>query len=180
MVYTLTDPACIRLPLILLPSLIDIKDSRDRNLTLRLINQAETTATATYVKMKVKVPRCVHNLASTKSSVSQTCQFNADDRTIEWEVKKSSGGTEESVTCRLMVESREQFCLSDIGPITLTFNITNFSSSGLVVRTVRVDHAIKSHDNSASVREQSPECFFGVSTKSASYTVRTDCSSSSL
>ena len=59
--------------------------------------------------------------------------------------------------------------LSDIGPISVVFNITNFSASGLVVRTAHVEMP---GNKEASL--QGPECFFGVSTKAASYTVRTD------
>lgn len=169
MVYTLSESACIRLPILLLPSVSPIQQSRDRSLSLRLINQAESNASASHVRVKVQLPQCVSSVSSVRCNERQTCQFNPDDKVMDWEVKRSSGGSEEIITVRLILHPDNCVELSDVGPISVAFNITNFSASGLVVRTAHVEMP-----GGKEVSLQGPECFFGVSTKAASYTVRTD------
>lgn len=42
-----------------LPTVLSVTHYRDQNLHLRLINQAEAHATASYIRVKVKLPHCV-------------------------------------------------------------------------------------------------------------------------
>ncbi|KAK3802705.1 hypothetical protein RRG08_001967 [Elysia crispata] len=170
MVYTLSDPACIQIPILLIPALASIEGSRDQNLSLRLINQAESRITASYVRVKVKLPSWVQSISTTKSGLAHTSNFNADEKVAEWEVKRFHGGQEESICFRLICTFEKSLSLSDVGPISIAFNITHFSASGLVVRMAEVEHQASAQDPSL----QRPECFFGVSTKAASYSVRTD------
>ncbi|XP_059166608.1 uncharacterized protein LOC131948902 [Physella acuta] len=167
MVYTLSDSACIHIPLLVIPSLLAIDGSRDQNFSLRLKNQAESHTTASYVRVKIKLPACVSSISTTKSGERQSSQYHSTEKIAEWEIKKSPGGTEEKITFRLINNTDRAINLADIGPISVAFNITNFSASGLVVRMARVE-------GQAEPMSQTPECYFGVSTKSASYTVRTD------
>ncbi|RUS86257.1 hypothetical protein EGW08_005999 [Elysia chlorotica] len=170
MVYTLSDPACIQVPILLIPALTPIEGSRDHNLNLRLINQADRRIAASYVRVKVKLPSWIQSISTTKSGPEHTSHFNVNEKVAEWEVKKFCGGQEESIFFRLICTSDKSLSLSDVGPISIAFNITHFSASGLVVRMAEVENQVAAQDSSL----QRPECFFGVSTKAASYSVRTD------
>ncbi|GFO48269.1 Ap-1 complex subunit mu, partial [Plakobranchus ocellatus] len=100
MVYTLSDPACIRIPILLIPTMTAIEGSRDQNLRLLLINQAESRAVASYVRVKVKLPSWIQSISTTKSGPEHTSSFNTDDKTADWEVKRFHGGQEESILFR--------------------------------------------------------------------------------
>ncbi|GFR92294.1 AP-4 complex subunit mu-1 [Elysia marginata] len=171
MIYTLSDPACIRIPILVTSTFTPIAESRDQNLSLCLINQAETRTVASYVRVKVKLPSWVQSISTTKSGPDHTSHFNSDEKTAEWEVKRFHGGGEESILFRLISTSDKSFSLCDVGPISVAFNITHFSASGLVVRMAEVENQTMTTQDPNSQR---PECFFGVSTKAASFTVRTD------
>ncbi|CAG5132540.1 unnamed protein product, partial [Candidula unifasciata] len=169
MIYTLSDSACINIPVLVVPSLVPVDGSRDQNLHLRLINQAESHATASYIRVKVKLPHCVSSVATTKhgEQTAQSSNFVPAEKFVEWEVKRSEGGSEAAITFRLILNTDKSLELADIGPISVAFNLTNFSASGLVVKVARVEE----HTDPTSPTH---ECYFGVSTKAASYTVRTD------
>ncbi|CAL1534614.1 unnamed protein product [Lymnaea stagnalis] len=168
MVYTLSDSACIHLPIIVIPLLAAVEGSRDYKFSLRLINQAENFATASYVRVKVKLPLWVSSVSTTKSGERQTSVFDSVEKTAEWEIKRSPGGSEEIIIFRLINQTDKPIELSNIGPISIAFNMTHFSASGLVVKMARVE------GQPTDPMSLPPECFFGVSTKAASYTIRTD------
>lgn len=168
MMYTLSDSACIHIPILVVPSLVPVDGSRDQNLKLRLINQADSQATASYIRVKVKLPHSVASVATTKhgEQTGQSSTFVPPEKLVEWEIKRSTGGSEAAITFRLILNTDKSLELADIGPISVGFNLTNFSASGLMVKVARVEG---NTDTDAT-----PECYFGVSTKAASYTVRTD------
>ncbi|KAI8788536.1 AP-4 complex subunit mu [Biomphalaria glabrata] len=168
MVYTLSDSACIHIPVVLIPSLMPIDDSRDYKFSLRLINQAESRARASYIRVKVKLPSWVTSVCTTKSGDNQSSHFDSQETSAEWEVKKSAGRTEAFITFRLINPKDKSINLSDIGPISIAFYMTQFSASGLVVNMAKME------TQSPDPLSVPPNFFFGVSTKAASYIVRTD------
>lgn len=172
MVYTLSQQACIRIPILLMSTLTSIQESRDQNFNLRLINQADSRTLASYVRVKVKVPSWIQSISTTKSDPEHTSHFNVEEKAVDWEIKRFQGGREESISFRLICTSDKVLSLSDVGPISVAFNITHFSSSGLVVRSAQVEN----HNSAAQdLSLQQPECYFGVSTKAASFTILCHC-----
>ncbi|BFZ06791.1 hypothetical protein BsWGS_09830 [Bradybaena similaris] len=169
MIYTLSDSACIHIPVIVVPSLVPVDGSRDQNLHLRLINQAEPHATASYIRVKVKLPHCVSSVSTAKqgNQMAQSSIFIPAEKVVEWEMKRSPGGSEAAITFRLIINSDKSLELADIGPISIAFTLTNFSASGLGVKVARVE-------GHTDPENPTPECYFGVSTKAASYTLRTN------
>jgi len=71
--------------------------------------------------------------------VGQASEYNQKDRTVIWKIKKFQGGTEQTLRCKITLESSHTASVrKEIGPISMNFEIPMFNPSSLKVRYLRI------------------------------------------
>lgn len=86
-------------------------------------------------------------------AVGQTAEFDAKSREVVWAIKKFQGGTEQVLRTRITLSAPSGAQIrKEIGPISLSFEIPMYNSSGLQVRYLRIAETSKSYKPSRWVR----------------------------
>ncbi|KAK3093766.1 hypothetical protein FSP39_019977 [Pinctada imbricata] len=148
MTYSVCDAMSVKIPFQLRTFVESIQGSRDVNLTLRLQSCFPHQMTAMGVKLKVTVPAVVDNISKHLDSDvghEQSAEFKHSDREIIWQVKSFPGNTQVVAHFRLINNSNSVISKSDIGPYGLDFEISGYSSTGLLIRNVKVMSKDKSN-----------------------------------
>lgn len=91
------------------------------------------------------------------SATGQSAEYLSSEHRLVWTLKKFSGGTEASLSCRVTLASGAgtsgaQNAKKEVGPVSLTFEIPMYNVSNLQVRYLRIAEMHKSYNPCRWVR----------------------------
>jgi len=71
--------------------------------------------------------------------VGQSAEYDQKERKAVWKIKKFVGGTEQTLRCRVTLESAHNSAIrKEVGPISMNFEIPMYNPSNLQVRYLRI------------------------------------------
>lgn len=71
--------------------------------------------------------------------MGQAAEYDQKERKVVWKIKKFGGGTEQTLRCRIALDSAHTVAVrKEVGPINMNFEVPMFNPSNLQVRYLRI------------------------------------------
>lgn len=150
--YTVSGEMSLNQPFSLRSFVGDAEGSRDFKVTLRLQSNFPSSIVAVNVKVRFSLPKSVSSISSKLSSEEQTADVNDADKQVVWTLKRIPGKTECIAEFRLINQSHGRISQQAVDPVVLEFEISGYTSSGLVIRGLKVQGADKGQQRKQFVR----------------------------
>ncbi len=91
--------------------------------------------------VKFTVPKNVSSVGTeiVKNQGNQRAEYKESTKTVEWNIKKMTGGSEYTLTCKIsMPQATINQAQKETGAINLSFEIPMLSLSGLQIKYLKV------------------------------------------
>eukprot|EP00729_Bicosta_minor_P003907 gene3907-22990_t len=106
---------------------------------VRLDCEFPSDATGTTCKVKVPLPKFTTSCAYELGASGQTLKYDKDDKVATWDLTKVSGGLSYYCKLKLMIpEDQARNVSSEVGAVSLDFEVPMYSTSGMNIRYLRV------------------------------------------
>jgi AP-4 complex subunit mu-1 len=93
------------------------------------------------VVVTIPVPKATSSVTSELGTgvVGQATEYDQKERKTVWKIKKFAGGTEQTLRCRITLDSAHTTAVrKEVGPISMNFEVPMFNPSNLQVRYLRI------------------------------------------
>lgn len=139
MSYQASGSLALRLPFYTQSFVTEINHSKDVLLTVIIRNEVPVNIQALNLSINIPVPVCVSNISNHLTSDNtdeQSAKFLLSEKKIFWTAKCLPGQTEIKAQFQLINQSNTTIDKEHIGPMTLKFEISKFTCSGLRIKSI--------------------------------------------
>ncbi|CAH1769365.1 9406_t:CDS:10, partial [Entrophospora sp. SA101] len=130
------------LPFRVFPSISDISDDSNRiDVTIRVRADIPDNFIVNKCLVIIPVPRATLSVSNENldGSIDQSAQYDNQLRKVIWTIVKFKGGTEQSIKIKITgIKSLSPVSLLEMGPISLEFDIPNYTCSNIQIRRLKV------------------------------------------
>ncbi|CAJ0768733.1 10249_t:CDS:2, partial [Entrophospora sp. SA101] len=130
------------LPFRVFPSISDISDDSNRiDVTIRVRADIPDNFIVNKCLVIIPVPRATLSVSNENldGSIDQSAQYDNQLRKVIWTIVKFKGGTEQSIKIKITgIKSLSPVSLLEMGPISLEFDIPNYTCSNIQIHRLKV------------------------------------------
>lgn len=137
--YTMTTIPRNGLPFTIASAVEEVADSRDLVLTVKLRCEGNLASEAIGTTLDIPVPCGTTGLMKLLSELEQTAEFQHENKKIVWKIKSLKSKSEAVGKFRLANANERGFGKLELGPISMKFELSNQSTSGLKIRFLKTD-----------------------------------------
>jgi len=116
--------------------------------TLRIKATMPKEYSGNNVVVKFPVPKNISNVYCElpKGAVNQTAEYESATNMVKWSIRKFSGTLEHSLKAKISLQSNVNTmnARKEIGPIVMSFEIPMYNLSGLQIKYLKIEEAVKS------------------------------------
>ncbi|XP_077537567.1 uncharacterized protein LOC144149798 isoform X2 [Haemaphysalis longicornis] len=137
--YTMTTIPRNGLPFTIASAVEEVADSRDLVLTVKLRCEGSLASEAIGTTLDIPVPCGTSGLMKLFNDLDQTAEFQHENKKIVWKIKSLKSKSEAVGKFRLANANERGFGKLELGPISMKFELSNQSTSGLKIRFLKTD-----------------------------------------